>query len=146
MRKSKPIVWLLLIVYIVVLFKVTFFNVPLEQIKSSIMNASLGDIGNNLKLANFMPLKTIGIYTEMLFKPAMKFLGLNILWFIPLGYFIPSMTKHKNFKQVMILGILFVLLLEVLSLIVSLGRFDIDELLLASFGVLLGYMCYKTAK
>lgn len=146
MRKAKPIVWLLLIVYIILLLRVSFFDVPLEQIKSAVLSASLGRIGDNLKAANFIPFNTISAYTNMYFKPAINFLGLKILWFIPLGYFIPSMTRNKSFKNALISGMVIILSLEVLSIIISLGRFDIDELILATIGVILGYMCYKTIK
>lgn len=145
-KQSKPIYWLLFIVYTIVLIKVAFVNQSLEMVKENIMGLSLNRLTTNLQDANFIPFKTIGVYTNMYFKPAMKFLGLGIAWFIPLGYFIPALTSARNFKRVLITGLLIIISIEVLQLVLALGVFDIDDIILNACGLILGYMVYQSFK
>ena len=145
-RKSKPLYWLGFAVYIIILVKVIFLSIPLEGVKASITSASIDRMSANLKIANFMPLRTISAYTAMYFKPAMKYLAFGILWFIPLGFFIPTLTKHKRFKNTMIIGSLTIVTLEVLQIITSLGVFDIDDIILNVTGLIMGFMVYKAIK
>ena len=90
-KKSKPIYWLLFIVYLVVLIKMILFKMPFSQIGSAIRAISVGRISDNLKMANFIPFKHILIYMDQYFKVAVKDLGMGMLLFMPLGYFLPSL-------------------------------------------------------
>ncbi len=143
-KKSKPIVWLLFIVYCVVLIKMILFKMPFNQIDDAIRAISVGRIADNLKLANFIPFKHILVYMDAYFKVAMKNLGMGILLFIPLGYFLPALTKHRQFKNVIVVGLLTSISFETLQLLLSLGVFDIDDIILNGIGVLFGYMIYKS--
>lgn len=145
-KQSKPIYWLVFVVYMIILIKVLFFNMSLEAVKAAVTSASIDSISNNLKLANFIPLKNINAYTLMYFRPGMKEIGMRILWFMPLGFFIPSLTKHRRFKHTLIVGLLVILFFEVLQIILSLGRFDIDDIILNGLGIVFGYMVYKAFK
>lgn len=142
-KNGKPIYWLLFIIYLIFLFRALM---PFDAIRSYIMGASLQSISHNFKMANFMPLRHINGYMLMYFKPAIKLLGLPILWFMPMGYFIPSLTKHRSFKHTMIIGLLIILAIEILSIITPIGRFDVDEIILHGLGIVLGFMVYRTVK
>ena len=63
-KKSKPIYWLLFIVYIVCLIKMVLFKMPFNQIDDAIKAISVGRIGDNLKAANFIPFKHILVYMD----------------------------------------------------------------------------------
>lgn len=117
-----------------------------EAVKAGVTSASIDRISMNLKQANFIPLRHINEYMSLYFKPAMSVMGLKILWFIPMGYFIPALTKQKRFKQTVIIGLLVVLLFEVMQLILSLGQFDVDDILLNGIGIITGYTLYKAFK
>ncbi len=145
-KKSKPIFWLAFIIYLILLLKVIFFSMSFEAVKAGVTSASIDRISMNLKEANFIPLRHINAYMNMYFKPAMSVMGLKILWFVPMGYFIPALTKQKRFKQTLIIGVLVVLLFEVMQLILSLGQFDVDDILLNGIGVIIGYTLYKAFK
>lgn len=142
-NKAKPIFWLIFIVYTIILIKVIFFNMPLDGIKESIMSASMNRILANLEKANFIPFQTIKACTGMYFVPGIKHIGLPILWFIPLGYFIPALSKRKWFKHTLIVGMCTIISFEVLQIILSLGRFDVDDIILNGLGITIGYMFYK---
>lgn len=145
-KKAKIIYWLIFVVYMIILVKVAFVHHSLESTKNAIMSASLDRISSNLKAANFMPLASINTYMDMYFRPGIKLIGMGILWFVPLGYFIPKLTRHKRFKHTMIIGLIIIILIEVLQLIMSLGRFDIDDIILNGIGILFGFMIYKALK
>jgi glycopeptide antibiotics resistance protein len=120
------------------------FKMPFNQIDDAIKAISVGRIGDNLKAANFIPLKHILVYMDAYFKIAMKNLGTGIVLFTPLGYFIPILTKHRQFKNVLVVGLLTSISFETLQLLMSLGTFDIDDIILNGFGIVLGFMIYKS--
>lgn len=70
-------------------------------------------------------------------------LGGNILLFIPIGVLLPRIyPKLRNFFRFfcLCLGVMF--LVEVLQLFTLLGSFDVDDLILNLFGMVLGYIGY----
>jgi len=117
---------------------------PFDQIGPAIKAISVGRIGDNLKQANFMPFSHITVYMDAYFKVAMKNLGTGILLFTPMGYFIPTLTKHRQFKNVVIVGLLTSISFETLQLLLSLGQFDIDDIILNGLGIVFGFMIYKS--
>ena len=65
----------------------------------------------------------------------------NILGFVPAGFFIPILMKNKRgflFTSCVTFQMSF--LVEVLQLIFRVGSFDVDDLLLNTFGGMLGYL------
>ena len=65
----------------------------------------------------------------------------NILIFMPAGFFIPIFWKHRRgfvFTTCVTLGMS--LLVEMLQLILRVGSFDVDDLILNTLGGILGYL------
>ncbi|WP_429651673.1 VanZ family protein [Aeribacillus pallidus] len=73
-------------------------------------------------------------------------LGLNILLFVPLGFFV---SLRKSFKKRLVInvtltGLLLFLLIEFVQYIFPMGRSaDVDDLILNTFGTYLGYVNWK---
>ncbi len=69
---------------------------------------------------------------------------LNILLFIPMGYFLPSLfrffAKHKGFM--FFIGLLISLIVETAQLFTRLGWFDIDDLLNNNLGCIIGFIVW----
>ncbi|WP_232698709.1 VanZ family protein [Brevibacillus daliensis] len=68
----------------------------------------------------------------------------NIIAFVPLGILLPLLFK-KGFASLfrMMLASFFVsLILEVSQLVLQIGRFDVDDLILNTTGGVLGYIIY----
>ncbi|WP_409346230.1 VanZ family protein [Paenibacillus sp. MBLB4367] len=65
----------------------------------------------------------------------------NIAIFIPFGIFIPMLSESKNvsLERVFVLSLLVSLLLEGLQAVLSIGTFDVDDLLLNTSGGMLGF-------
>ena len=65
----------------------------------------------------------------------------NILGFMPAGFFIPMLWKEKrNFFYTVCMTFQLSLQAEILQLIFRVGSFDVDDLLLNTFGGILGYL------
>ncbi len=70
----------------------------------------------------------------------------NVLGFLPLGALLPAAFPwfHHAYRTIPT-GILFSLMVETLQLLTLIGRFDVDDVILNSLGVALGYICFKAA-
>ena len=70
----------------------------------------------------------------------------NIVCFMPFGFLLPTISKSrltKNFFTVTVLTAFFSLFIETAQLLLKVGAFDVDDLLLNSIGGLLGYILLK---
>ena len=68
----------------------------------------------------------------------------NVAVFIPLGFALPVLFEHiHGFGQVLILSFVISLLAETLQLVLKVGCFDVDDLLLNTVGGCIGYVIYR---
>ena len=64
----------------------------------------------------------------------------NVLAFAPFGFLLPlAYRRVAVFWQVTLLGFLFSLLVETMQLLLMVGTFDVDDLILNVTGVMIGY-------
>ncbi|MGL5677097.1 MAG: VanZ family protein [Cellulosilyticaceae bacterium] len=66
----------------------------------------------------------------------------NILWFIPLGTFLPYLKEEWGMLRIVSMGTLLSLGIEVLQFVFVTGISDIDDLIFNTLGTLIGYGCY----
>lgn len=67
----------------------------------------------------------------------------NIIAFMPYGFLLPLLNKaYRRFYIILILCVLFSLTVETAQLLLKVGVFDIDDILLNSFGGILGYVIF----
>lgn len=100
---------------------------------------------------NLIPFKTISRYFEYFsyfkFWDWVTNIFGNVIVFIPLGILIPLVNKSKkSFIFCLGIGLLYIINIEVLQHFFGLGVFDVDDIILNSFGVSIGFICYKTLK
>ena len=70
---------------------------------------------------------------------------LNILLFVPFGYLMPLLCTRANRSwKVMLYGLLFSLIIELLQFFTRLGFADVDDLINNTLGAGLGWLLYKT--
>ena len=74
---------------------------------------------------------------------SLKGMLLNILLFVPFGYLLPSLFPSKRWWQVILLGLVFSLTIELLQLITRLGYADVDDLINNTLGAAIGFLSYK---
>lgn len=66
----------------------------------------------------------------------------NVLVFVPFGFFKPMASKKRSFMGTVFDGIFLSLVVEVFQLFSKVGRFDVDDLILNTSGVILGYLIF----
>lgn len=117
---------IIFIAYLAILLRLVVFRNPLES-------ALVGE--------NLMPFETILMYLNG--KPSLMIaifnLVGNIALFIPLGIFASLLFRKAAWWHILIGGALFSFVLETLQLILQVGSFDVDDILLNTLGVMLGY-------
>lgn len=97
--------------------------------------------GTNYGAVNIMPFKTILLYLfgNADFLIAFYNLGANIGLFIPFGVYYGFIKKKASIKQLLFITICLISIIEGLQFASKRGSFDIDDLLLNTVGVCLGY-------
>lgn len=93
---------------------------------------------------NLYPFRTITRYLEDIFHSYayMNILG-NIAPFVPMGFLIPIISKkYINALKTISISFICIIGIEVFQLITMLGFFDIDDILLNTFGCIIGYGIY----
>lgn len=66
----------------------------------------------------------------------------NVLIFVPFGFIEPLASKKRSFWATLVDGCLVSLAVEIFQFITKVGRFDVDDLMLNTAGVALGYVCF----
>lgn len=136
--KNRAIISTLLIIYIIILVTVLVFkNVP--TIHLGVVMLKFG--GVNEGAANLIPFKTILPYLlgDMgLLIGSLNILG-NIFVLVPLGFLAPLLKPEMRAGKALILAIASGLLIETAQLLMRVGRFDIDDVILNGLGVMLGF-------
>ena len=98
--------------------------------------------------ANIVPFRTIKTYiSDLSFSIAfMNILG-NIIPFVPMGFLIPmAFPSQRNIIKTMISCFLLILSVEILQLILFLGSFDIDDIILNLLSCFIGFIFFKAYK
>ena len=128
---------LLFVIYLLMLGYFLFFAEEYGR-----RNWSEADYRYNLEL--FREIGRFWTYREQLgFWPAFLNIGGNIIGFLPFGLLLPVM--HRNLRKslpVILLGFSLSLLVESLQLVLKVGSFDVDDLLLNTVGASAGYFLY----
>ena len=99
---------------------------------------------NELNLVPFNTVRQYFLITDIsdLLEFVINIFG-NLIVFMPVGMFIPFLFPNKvwtsRISYVLIIGFLFSLGVESIQLIMSVGVFDVDDLLLNTLGALIGW-------
>lgn len=98
---------------------------------------------------NLIPFKTITTYITRYehynFNTWFNNLFGNILLFIPLGFSAPYFSKKtRNLNQFFLLILTIIVILEVSQMLLHVGSFDIDDVILNTLGGLVGFGIYTT--
>lgn len=63
----------------------------------------------------------------------------NIFPFMPIGLLAPLVFRSMSWQKALILGVVTGLTCELMEVIFRVGIFDVDDVMLNAFGVVLGY-------
>lgn len=137
--KNKKLIKILFYIYIafLILFVVLKFDGSFERI-ISLHNSIIENEKDGIRNINLIPFRSISPYLRNITEPyAFKNIIANILVFIPLGFFVSNKNSKNVFKALIIcLGV--ILSIECIQLILKIGFFDIDDIILNFIGALIG--------
>lgn len=99
---------------------------------------------NSVNLIPFKTIKDYIIYRNNL-SDNIKYgniLG-NIILFIPFGSIVPTLLKGRfRALKTFLYSFCFSLFIEIIQLFFRIGSFDVDDIILNTFGGLIGCLCY----
>ena len=134
-KQSKYALWggrVLFLIYLAGLCYFLFFAENYGRI--------FGQENYRYNLVPFREIERFWIYRKELGIHSFYNLAGNILGFVPAGFFIPILWKNRRgFLFTVCITFQMSLLVEILQLIFRVGSFDVDDLLLNTFGGMLGY-------
>lgn len=100
--------------------------------------------------SNLVPFKSISLYVEALFNGSMNIgtpirnLFGNLLMFLPMGLYLPYFFRGLcRFGRFVICMAVILITVEVAQLLLRVGSFDIDDVILNITGALAGLAIYK---
>lgn len=128
-RRWKGILWVLFLLYIGVLLRITVF-------RSSFGSYPLCSHGQ-IELIPFVGL--IKIFHNSVPMFLYLFVG-NLIWFVPLGLLLPVLTKAR--KSTLLCGLGLSLYIEVSQFIFGTGVSEVEDLILNTAGTGIGYLIY----
>jgi glycopeptide antibiotics resistance protein len=97
---------------------------------------------------NLVPLQTVSLYFDFdnglsMISRLVNLLG-NVVVFIPFGFLLPlAMTCAIAWVRISLFAVPCILILECLQMLLHVGSFDIDDLLLNMLGVWTGYGLFR---
>lgn len=132
--------------YLLFLIRMIVFKYPVEQLQQIVDTWQKDVVLEGLHTANFIPFKTIKMYIRYYDMPGIRsFSNLfgNILIFVPVGILFPVVHRASQNVWIMLLNaLLLVVGIEVFQLFSNFGAFDVDDIILNCFGVLIGRCIY----
>ena len=135
-KRKKSLYVVMFAAYLILLFYFLFFSEGLGRASTE------AEYRYNLTL--FREIKRFIEYRHVLGYQAV-FLNVvgNVIAFMPFGFFLPRITRRKvGLIFTVFSSGLFSLLVETIQLYSKAGSFDVDDLILNTFGGLCGYIVY----
>ena len=125
---EKKIWFATFIIYVAIVLKLTIFrdSTYTDRQLNLILFTNLLNVYTNYGVWQFLRL----------------FLG-NIGWFLPFGFLLPMLLDKNNIIKITMLGFCFSLIIEVSQFIFRKGVAEVDDLILNTLGVIIGYLAYS---
>jgi glycopeptide antibiotics resistance protein len=160
-NKWTMMAWIGLMVNVIITIKFTWMreNIALmyTQLKSFHLASTLLYLESYR--CNLVPFQTIGYYlygSKSLWISSLNLIG-NLAAFVPFGFMIPiivangekgvgTIIRVREAIQVILISFGFSLLIEIGQLVMEVGAFDVDDLILNTLGGYMGYMLFPAAK
>lgn len=133
-KMSKPIRMGAFLLYIYMLLYITIFRGGLYQNDYHVINIIPFD---ELLTSSYYQLQAWGKQSAFLIF-SYNVLG-NIVWFIPLGIFLPTIFEKMNIGKVIFISLALSLSIEVCQYIFYTGVSDIDDIIFNVLGGIVGY-------
>lgn len=137
-QEKKTIGWILFLLYMISLVYFCFFSEEFGR-TSHVAGQYRYNIIPFKEIIRFVKYrKSVGFHVF-----AINVIG-NVLAFVPYGFFRPIIGMRKyNFLRTIVWGFLTSLAIEVSQLLVFVGSFDVDDLILNTFGTVIGFLLFR---
>ncbi|MFS0891524.1 VanZ family protein [Peribacillus frigoritolerans] len=137
--KYEKYINVLFLIYIILLAIVSFWGISPFQTR---LNGNIGDVSHNI-----VPFYTIETYLfnfqHYNFDTWFYNTFGTILVFMPLGILLPLVFVNlRNLTLIVLLSLLVSLIIETIQFVTLLGVFDVDDILLNTFGSILGFLIF----
>jgi glycopeptide antibiotics resistance protein len=131
----------ILIAYSAILFKVMVFkDMPVIRIGPLMLNFG----GTHEGAANLLPFKTILPY--LLGEKGLIIAGINLVGnialLVPIGFLVPFVFRNITWKKTLALAVAAGFVIEGMQVVLHVGIFDIDDVILNALGVVIGYWAF----
>ncbi len=137
---KKKITWLLFILYIIFLLSTTIYT----KLISGTIYSKLQIEANIIPFSSIIETITLLVTKSQGITYLFNYLILDMLLFIPLGIFLPILfSKTINIKRIILICLSISFIKELLQLLLNVGMFDIDDIILNVVGALLSYIIFK---
>lgn len=144
LKKISPY---LFVIYICVLVIVLIMKFPQMNMFYDIIDKwKTGIQPKFVDKPNLMPFKVIVEYVKnahSLNDWFTKNLAVNIIMFMPCGFLAPLFFKKHKLWHILMFGIALSIIVEILQALLGVGTVDIDDVILNTCGLLLGFGIYK---
>lgn len=142
----------ILVVYLILLIRFIVLKYPFSVLRNIMDEWGLSTVKEGLFIgiqkANFKPFKSILLYIHYYHRiNGFGNLVGNVCAFIPLGtLFGAAFVKHAKYGLPVLYCGLYSLLIELFQLVTHFGIFDVDDIILNTFGGFLGYVIFLIIK
>jgi len=146
-KKSTTFLWVMFIIYFIVLAQIILVKNP-HHFMDSLKWTWRHGLDHSYERANYKFFYTIKrFYNSGSNENSWANVGGNILLFIPFGILVPMLLKQKFklFKTV-VLAFALSFAFELFQLFTGCGFFDVDDILLNTFGGIIGVIVYAIGK
>jgi len=147
----RVLTWILFIFCILVLSRYILFKGGADHFEIYLAKYdSKKMMKRGIQRANFVPFATLKYFyiirKHYSYLVAKNILG-NVIGFIPLGVLLPILfVRLQRIGKTIVVVFLISLSFETLQLLFNLGVFDVDDLILNTFGGTVGYVFYVVSK
>ena len=145
MNTRNKVFSILFWIYLIIAAKILVFRYPISEFYHILRLWDKRVITFGLSSANFIPFKTIKMYIR--YRSSLNsFANLfgNLFILTPLGILLPfAWRKKHSVFLITAIGFLVSMAVETLQLVLGVGAFDVDDLILNTLGVIVGYILYK---
>ena len=156
-KEEKNIIkgfWLkaLFVIYCILLIRVLFLSNEYRTNKTLSFSFDKLFSKEHLEINNIIPFGTISSYIYKIINHKINInivvlnIFVNLILLTPMGFFVLMLFKDKikNLKQFIILILIITLSIETLQFFTFSGTFDIDDIILNTFGAIAVYLIMKT--
>jgi glycopeptide antibiotics resistance protein len=140
--KQRALPSTILLAYSALLVRVMVFkDIPVIRVGGLMLNFGGTDGGHP---PNFIPFKTIKPYLlgDNLIIASANLVG-NVALLIPVGILIPFIWRMMTWKQALLIAVIAGLSIELSQVVLRIGIFDIDDVILNALGVMIGYWLHR---